>query len=38
MGNLTGSTFWMFFIVIIIYIVGALIYTLIQKIKERKWK
>ena len=38
MGNLTGSTFWMFFIVIIIYIVGELIYTLIQNIKERKWK
>ena len=33
MGSSTGSMFWMFLCVIIIYIVGMSIYTLIEKIK-----
>ena len=39
MGDSTQSTFWMFLIIIIIYIVGMSAYTLMKKIKEkRKWK
>ncbi len=39
MGDSTQSTFWMFLIIIIIYIVGMSAYTLVKKIKEkRKWK
>ncbi len=39
MGDSTKSTFWMFLIIIVIYIVGMSAYTLVKKIKEkRKWK
>ncbi len=39
MGDSTQSTFWMFLIIIIIYIVGMSAYTLVKKIKEKKkWK
>lgn len=39
MGDSTSSTFMMFAIVIIVYIVGMSLYTLYQKIKDRKkWK
>ncbi len=39
MGDSTKSTFWMFLIIIIIYIVGMSLYTLVKKIQEKKkWK
>ncbi len=39
MGDSTQSTFWMFLIIIIIYIVGMSAYTLMKKLKEKKkWK
>ncbi len=39
MGDSTKSTFWMFLIIIVIYIVGMSAYTLVKKIKEKKkWK
>ena len=39
MGSQTNSMFWMFGSVIVIYIVGMSIYTLVEKIKNRrKWK
>ncbi len=39
MGDSTQSTFWMFLIIIIIYIVGMSAYTLVKKLKEKKkWK
>ncbi len=39
MGDSTQSTFWMFLIIIVIYIVGMSAYTLVKKIKEKKkWK
>ncbi len=39
MGDSTQSTFWMFLIIIIIYIVGMSLYTLVKKIQEKKkWK
>lgn len=36
MGNSSGSMFYMFLGVIVIYLVGVSIYTLIEKIKKRK--
>lgn len=36
MGNSSGSMFYMFLGVIIIYLVGVSIYTLIERIKKRK--
>ena len=36
MGSSTGSMFWMFVCVTVIYIVGMLIYTIIEKIKKHK--
>lgn len=36
MGNSTGSTFIFFGIIIVVYIVGMLLYTLFQKLKKRK--
>ncbi len=39
MGDSTQSTFWMFLIIVIIYIVGMSAYTLVKKLKEKKkWK
>lgn len=39
MGDSTKSTFWMFLIIIVIYIVGMSAYTLVKKIKDKKkWK
>lgn len=39
MGDSTQSTFWMFLIIIVIYIVGMSAYTLVKKLKEKKkWK
>ena len=36
MGNVSGSTFYMFLGVLVIYLVGVSIYTIIQKIKEKR--
>lgn len=36
MGNSSGSMFYMFLGVIIIYLVGVSIYTLIERITKRK--
>jgi len=36
MGNSTGSMFYMFLLVIIIYIVGMSIYQLVQWIKKKR--
>lgn len=36
MGDSTQSTFWMFLIIIVIYIVGMSAYTLVKKIKEKR--
>lgn len=36
MGNSSGSMFYMFIGVIAIYVVGVLIYTLIEKIKKKR--
>lgn len=39
MGDSTSSTFIFFAIIIVIYIVGMSLYTLYQKVKEKKkWK
>lgn len=41
MGDSTGSMLIFFAIIMVVYILGALIYTLVQRIrkatKERKW-
>lgn len=41
MGDSTGSMLIFFTIIMVVYILGALIYTLVQRIrkaaKERKW-
>ena len=34
MGNVSGSTFYMFLGVLVIYLIGVSIYTLVQKIKK----
>ncbi len=36
MGNSTGSMFYLFVIVIVLYIIGASVYTLIQWVKKRR--
>lgn len=36
MGNSSGSMFYMFLGVVVIYLVGVSVYTLIEKIKKRK--
>ena len=36
MGSSTGSMFWMFLIVIVVYIVGMLIYTIYEKLRKKK--
>ena len=36
MGNVSGSTFYMFLGVLVIYLIGVSIYTLVQKIKKKR--
>ena len=36
MGNVSGSTFNMFLGVLVIYLIGVSIYTLVQKIKKKR--
>ena len=36
MGNVSGSTFHMFLGVLVIYLIGVSIYTLVQKIKKKR--
>lgn len=36
MGNSSGSMFYMFIGVVVIYIIGVLIYTLIEKMKKKR--
>ena len=38
MGNVSGSTFYMFLGVLVIYLIGVSIYTLVQKIKKKRKK
>ena len=36
MGNVSGPTFYMFLGVLVIYLIGFSIYTLVQKIKKKR--
>lgn len=36
MGNVSGSTFYMLLGVLVIYLIGVSIYTLVQKIKKKR--
>lgn len=36
MGNVSGSTFYMFLGVLVTYLIGVSIYTLVQKIKKKR--
>ena len=36
MGNVSGSTFYMSLGVLVIYLIGVSIYTLVQKIKKKR--
>ena len=36
MGNVSGSTFYMCLGVLVIYLIGVSIYTLVQKIKKKR--
>lgn len=36
MGNVSGSTFYMFLGVLVIYLIGVSIYTLIQKLRRKE--
>ena len=36
MGNVSGSTFYMFLGVLVIYLIGVSIYTLVQIIKKKR--
>ena len=36
MGNVSGSTFYMFLGVLVIYLIGVSIYIIVQKIKYKK--